>query len=336
MKGTLRPAAASARWALRAYGASTTLIVVAGTLAVAAALPVVSLGGPDAGRLQLPPIPDAGLSIGWSAAAATPTALQLRGLALLGGILLGLAIAALTMAVITVLALSADRASARRSEMVVRRAVGSSRRQLRTGGFLEGAAMAALVAGLAVPVGLAGARWALATWPGSTTPGAGVGPLVGPIAAVFGLAAMILLGALLSTLVIPRTPRPVSGGAHPLGHIGRTDARCIGSVEIGAAADQILDDPGAVEHRRDHQRGAPVGRRAFDIGAVREQQLDHRQIALEGGACQRRLSVAVAQIRIGAMPKQHAHRFQMSVIRGEHQQAVAAMITQVRRQAFAK
>ena len=217
MTGTLRPAAASARWALRAYGASTTLIVVAGTLAVAAALPVVSLGGPDAGRLQLPPIPDAGLSIGWSAAAATPTALQLRGLALLGGILLGLAIAALTMAVITVLALSADRASARRSEMVVRRAVGSSRRQLRTGGFLEGAAMAAVVAGLAVPVGLAGARWALATWPGSTTAGAGVGPLVGPIAAVFGLAAMILLGALLSTLVIPRTPRPVSGGAHPLG-----------------------------------------------------------------------------------------------------------------------
>src|SRR3989441_13036119 len=101
MMPTLRPATVAARWALRAYAASTTLIVVAGTLAVAAALPVVSLGGPVAGRLQLAPIPDAGLAIGWSASATTPAALQLRGLATLGGILLGLAIAALAMAVMT-------------------------------------------------------------------------------------------------------------------------------------------------------------------------------------------------------------------------------------------
>ena len=272
MMPTLRPATVAARWALRAYAASTTLIVVAGTLAVAAALPVVSLGGPVAGRLQLAPIPDAGLAIGWSASATTPAALQLRGLATLGGILLGLAIAALAMAVMTVLALSADRASARRPEMVVRRAVGGSRRQLRVGGFLEGAVMAAVVAGTAVPVGLAGTRWALATWPGSTTAGVGLGPVAGPIAAVFGLAAVILLGALLSMLVIPRTPRPVAGGAHPLGltvptlQLGVAFAMLLAAAELTRHAGGLLSESRAAVSPNGEifevQVRAPSGERA--------------------------------------------------------------------------
>jgi putative ABC transport system permease protein len=209
------PAAASARWALRAYTASTLLILTAGTLAVAAALPVVSLGGIGGGspRLHLPSFPDADLGVGWSRLAATPTALQLRGLATLGGILLGLAVAVLAVAGMTVLALSASRASARRSEMVVRRAVGASRVQLRAGGLLEGGAIVAVLAAIAVPLGVAGTRSALAAWPGTVAPGTSAAP----VAALLSLAAVILLGALLPMLVVPRTPRRGLGGAHPLG-----------------------------------------------------------------------------------------------------------------------
>ena len=272
MTSTFRPAAASARWALRAYAASATLIVVAGTLAMAAALPVVSLGGPTAGRLRLPPVPDAGLAIGWSASATTPAALQLRGLATVSGILLGLAIAVLAVAAMTVLALSAGRASARRQELVVRRAVGASRRQLRAGGLLEGAVMAAVVVGVAVPVGVAGARWALASWPGTTAAEVGVGVVAGPIAAVFGLAAVILLGALLAMLVIPRTPGPVRGGAHPLGLTVPTLQLAVSFAMLVAAAQLTRHAGRLLSHARAEVRAngqifelqvrAPTGERA--------------------------------------------------------------------------
>jgi putative ABC transport system permease protein len=213
VKPVIRPAAATARWGLRAYAASTVLIVAAGALAVAGVLPLVSLGGPRASRLGLTPPPDADLGIAWLDRGATAAGLQRQGIDALGGILFGLALAALVVAILTVLALAVTRASGRRGEMVVRRSIGASRGQLRAAGLIEGAVMALGVIAVAVPVGLAGAGWALAGWPGTVT--GAVGGI--PTAAVAALVAVIVAGAVLSTLVVAHAPRPMVGGASRLG-----------------------------------------------------------------------------------------------------------------------
>lgn len=265
MNAVIRPAVATARWGLRAYAASTALILVAGGLAVAAVLPVTSLGGSRAARLGLLRPPHADLGIVWLDRSATTAGLQRQGIDTLGGILFGLSLAALTVAILTVLALAVTRASGRRGEMVVRRSVGASRGQLRTAGFVEGVVMALGVVVVAVPVGLACARWALTTWPGSVTGGTDSVPLI----AVATLAGVIVAGALLSTLVIARAPRPVVGGASRLGLAVPTLQLAISFAMLLAAAQLSRRATGLLDRVRMAETSGSAGGEVFQLDLPR-------------------------------------------------------------------
>jgi ABC-type antimicrobial peptide transport system permease subunit len=230
MVTTLRRAAESARWALQAHASSSFLIVAAGLAGMAAALPLMSLAGP--GRLRLPLLPTADLGVPLSGLAAGPAALQQRGLTTLGGILLGLAIAASTVALITVLGLAAARASARQSEVVVRRAVGASRRHLLIAGVVEGAVMAAAAAALGAGVGIVAVRWAVAHWPGTI----GVAEIAAPLGAVAALGVLIVLGTLAPVLAIRNARRVAAPSALPPGLVVATLQLGISFVALLAAA----------------------------------------------------------------------------------------------------
>jgi len=58
--------------------------------------------------------------------------------------------------------------------------------------------------------------------------------------------------------------------AHPL---------CIARVAAGAMCKQNLHHIDAIEHRRHHQGGLAVGRCAFDLGTMFQEQTDHRKVA---------------------------------------------------------
>jgi putative ABC transport system permease protein len=270
----MRPALATARWALRTYAASTLLIVLAAAMAVLAALPAAALGGGS--RLALPRLTDADLGIVLSSLAESPAALQQRAVATLSGILLGLAVAAVAVAVMTVLALSGSRAAARRSEVVARRAVGASRRQLRVSGLLEGIAMVAAVLAIGVPAGLASIHWALGAWPGSV----GAGSAVAPLVAIVGLAVVIVVGALFSVVAIPRTPRRVVSIAHPIDlalptlQLAISFAMLLAAAQLARQSGRLLGTavsaarPGEIIALR---LGAPPAQRARTFGALLDQ-----------------------------------------------------------------
>jgi hypothetical protein len=138
LAGTLRRTAESAWWALRAHAGSSLLIIAAGAAAFVAVLPIASLGGPGSHRLSLARLPDFDFGIGLTGLAWTPTASQQGAIVSLQGMLVTLGAGVLAVAALTVLALAATRASARRPEILVRRAVGATRRQLRAAGLAEG------------------------------------------------------------------------------------------------------------------------------------------------------------------------------------------------------
>src|SRR6266487_289358 len=151
----LRPAAQTARWALRAYRGSALLLIAAAAAGLAAAVPALTIGR---GALQLEPLPAADVGLGLSDLAASPAALQRYGLDTLSGIMLMLAVATAVVCIFTLLALSVSRSSARRSELAVRRAVGASRRHLALGAAAEGGVIALAAVALGVTAGLIAIR----------------------------------------------------------------------------------------------------------------------------------------------------------------------------------
>jgi len=217
---------------------------MAGATAVAAVLTVASVGS-----LRLDPVPEADFGIGLTALAWSPEASRQGAIAALGAVLLGLVVAVLAVAAMTVLALSAARASARRLEIVVRRSMGASRWQLRSAGLVEGGMIAAAAIAVGAPVGVAGAKWAIATWPG----GAGLASIGIPAAALLGLVAVMLLGALFPMLSLPRTPRIVTRGAIPHGFVvpivqfGISLSILVAAAQLTRRADGLIGDTRAVE-----------------------------------------------------------------------------------------
>jgi hypothetical protein len=208
-------AAMEAWWALRIYSGSTLLIIGAGILAVAAALPMASFWSPAEPRLRLASLPTVDLGIPLSRLAWTPSAAQWAALASIGTVVAGLGVAILCVAELTVLTVGATRASARRSEMVVRRAVGASRTGLRLSGGLEGIAMGGAVVIVGVPAGVVAWRWLAGTWPGS------IGPERNwlPLALGLTLVAGVLLGAYLPAIWIPHDPQTPRRSAVPHGFV---------------------------------------------------------------------------------------------------------------------
>jgi hypothetical protein len=240
--GRFGPVAASAWWALRSYPASTVLICAVGAVAIGAALPVAWLGSPGAPKLRLAPPPPVEFGIVFSRLAWSPAAAQGAAIEALARVLFGLAVAVLGVAVLTVLAVAAARAAARRTEMVVRRAVGAPRVKLRGSGLLEGAAMAVAAAVLGVPGGTVLWHRFTGAWPGTILAGRSVlAPGMG-----VGLIAVILLGALLPTIWIPRAPRVRRRGAVPHG-------LAIPSIQLGASL-MILVAAGALAQYADRAK----------------------------------------------------------------------------------
>src|SRR6202795_1161752 len=118
----LRRAAQPAAWALRAYAWPALWLTLAGVLALAIGLPVMA-GTPG---LALVPVHASDFGIEWTTLAVSPAAIQEHALHAVSGVLMNLAITVLFVAVVTIVALSFVRASARRTEIGVRRAVGAS------------------------------------------------------------------------------------------------------------------------------------------------------------------------------------------------------------------
>ena len=235
--GRLTLAATSAWWALRTHRASTVLILLVSSVAIAAALPVVWLGSPGAPRLRLPPVPPVEFGITFSRLSWAPAAAQWGAIAALAGVLLALGAAVLGVAALTVLSVASARSAARRSEMIVRRAVGAPRGALRGSGLLEGTALALAATALGVPAGMTLWHRLAGGWPGTIIPGrSGIG-----IGLVIGFAAVVLIGALLPTISIPRTPRVRRRSAIPHGFV-------VPIVQLGVSLVILVAAEGLARH----------------------------------------------------------------------------------------
>ena len=173
---SLRRALDPALWTLRAYRGTVILLVTAGAVALAAALPVSSLVAPHAGRfatrLGVPGAASLGDSLGlqWGPYALTPTAMRQWGVHLLFRLLAGVTVGALAVAALTMVSVAMAHAAARAREIAVRRAVGASRRIMLATGLLEGAGTAGAALVLGGVAGTLAARLALARWPGTLHP----------------------------------------------------------------------------------------------------------------------------------------------------------------------
>ena len=191
---TLRRTVGPALDALRDSWATAVLLAAACAASLAVLAPVLALVGPSGGegRLALPPAGGADLGLVWSTLVRSPDDLRRAAVAGCSRLLAGTALGVLAVTWLSSLSLASARASARAPEIVIRRAVGASRRQVLLAALIEGAltALGALAVGGAV--GLAGARLALGAWPGTAVP-ATFPAAVGGVAVVAGIIAGALL-----------------------------------------------------------------------------------------------------------------------------------------------
>ena len=172
------------------------------------------------GRLQTFPIRGGDLGLTWRAGFVPVSTVQQSATDLLSLLLLGSSLSVLAIAAITVLVLALARESERAAELVVRRAVGASRRVLFGAALVEGTAIVA--AGLAIGV-LAAlvVSAAMAEWPGPL--GSGTTTLRWIAAGV--LACAVLLGVAFPVLLPrrrladtePRSPSPLTPSAIQIG-----------------------------------------------------------------------------------------------------------------------
>jgi len=190
---------------LRTHWKSAVPIVIAATIGIASAWAPLALG---TGRLHVPPLPAADLSIRLPEPVITPTDLQARGITTLSGMNVVLASGALIASFCTLVLFAVTRATQRRTELLVHRAVGASQKRLARAALREGAAMAlvGLVSGSAL--GLAFLEYASTTWPGGLdTPG-----WLLPTAIAAAVGATIVLGVLIPIQAL----RPMRPSVPPL------------------------------------------------------------------------------------------------------------------------
>lgn len=144
-------------------------------------------------------IPGGDLGLPWLMGVASPSAAQQEAVATLGTLLLFTLWGTVLVAMVTILSLGAARAGEQRTERVVRRAVGASRRTLLVAALAEVVMIAAIPMVVGGVIGLGITRAAGASWPGS---------LVDGPSAVTGIAAMLPLVVFVAVLVIPVISRP--------------------------------------------------------------------------------------------------------------------------------
>lgn len=175
MRAQFTRVATPAAWALRTHWVTAVLLVITGTVALGALLPVSALfhGGPLAldSRLVAPAVRNPDLQLPLGPYATTPAAFRSAVTTTLFSVLTLIAAGVLLVAAITLLAVADARSAARTTEVSVRRAVGASRSLLLLTAAVESTVVASaifLAGGLA---GLVGAREAAARWPGELVAG---------------------------------------------------------------------------------------------------------------------------------------------------------------------
>jgi putative ABC transport system permease protein len=178
----------SAAWGLRRYARSAAVLVFVSGFAIGAAGPAIALGP----ALRLEPIASDGWGISWTSNVAEPNAGRAQALASLVEALTVSSACVMAAALLTVLSLSVARAGQRRSEIVVRRSVGASRRTLRGSAVVEGLALALSGAALGAGLAVTALRVLAAQWPGAAA-NATAWP---PIVFTLGLGAIVVVGAL--------------------------------------------------------------------------------------------------------------------------------------------
>ena len=204
-----------ARQALKTYWGTAVLLAAASAGALAVLLPVASLVGKGAGlpaRLGVPAVGGIDFGLVWGAFVRSPDAMREAAVTSLSHLLFGVAAGVVAVTWLTTLTLSTTRATARAPEIVIRRAVGATRLNLLVSALLEGGliAVAALVIGGAT--GLAAARVALGSWPGTVGTAAAAPGVVGAALTVAG----IVLGALLPLVFARRGSSLVVAEEAPL------------------------------------------------------------------------------------------------------------------------
>ena len=196
--------------ALRAWWGTAVLLVAAAAAAVAVLLPATSPVGRGPGavpvRLILPRAGGMDLGLVWGALVRSPDAIRDAALASLSHLLLGVAAGVVAVTWLTTLALSTARASARSGEVVIRRSVGATRLMILGASLLEGGFVAVAALAVGGATGLAAARVALGSWPGTVGAAA---PAAGVVAVAATLAG-IAVGALLPLVFTRRDGRLVS------------------------------------------------------------------------------------------------------------------------------
>lgn len=165
-------------------------IVLAAALGLVAAWTPMSLGS---GRLHVDPIPVADVPLHLSQPLLTPAMLQERGIATLSSLNFLLATGALVATCTALVLLAVARASRRREEILVHRAVGASRRQLLRSGASEGMLMAFLALAVGSGLGLVTLQYAQTHWPGTVDGGTSLLPFV----LAGGIGTTIVVGVLL-------------------------------------------------------------------------------------------------------------------------------------------
>jgi len=199
---------APAAWALRAHWVTAALLVVAGTVALFGVIVVSRLIAPTGmGPRIIPaavPVPD--LQLTTSALASTPGDVRSAATHQLFTLLLLVASGIGITAAITIVALAAARSSVRAQELVVRRAVGASRRLLLAAALAEAAVVVALALALGGTGGLVASQMEVAHWPGPSMPG-GVSVTAAVVAAL-----MVFLGlGLVFPVTAARRRTPLGG-----------------------------------------------------------------------------------------------------------------------------
>jgi hypothetical protein len=200
---------ATLRWALRAYRGSALLLIATAAAGLTVVVSALMIGR---NTLRLAPLPTPETGLTFSKLAAAPADIQSYALDKLSVVLLVLAVGGALVCVLTLVTVCVSRASARGAEFYLRRAVGASRRQLLSGGLLEGGVLALAAATLGAAASLIAIRTAIAAWPGTTAVPASSPAVLAVVAGIVG-SAILILGVTLPTLTRERmrAPAPPSG-----------------------------------------------------------------------------------------------------------------------------
>ena len=169
------------------------LVALAAVAALLAYVPVASLRGSAVGgaALRLADTPVPATDIRWTTAVRGGGVTQQVAVADLMTLLFMASVGAVAVAVLAMASVSASRAWRRAGELVLRRAVGASRRDLLLSAVVEALVVTLVVAAAGALLALSATRLAVAAWPGPAE-----GWRLAPFAALGVVAVTILLSAI--------------------------------------------------------------------------------------------------------------------------------------------